>query len=83
MPSLYTKQLRRLSIFVVLLAAACFGQPAHPSNAGAQQDKPYVLLISIDGFRYDYAERDHATNLLAFGKSGAHPQIGPPLSRRQ
>jgi alkaline phosphatase D len=70
MPSLYTKQLRRLSIFVVLLAAACFGQPAHPPNAGAQQDKPYVLLISIDGFRYDYAERDHATNLLAFGKSG-------------
>ena len=70
MPSLYTKQLRRFSIFVVLLAAACFGQPAHPPNAGAQQDKPYVLLISIDGFRYDYAERDHASNLLAFGKSG-------------
>jgi predicted AlkP superfamily pyrophosphatase or phosphodiesterase len=62
--------LRKFSIFVVLLGAACFGQPAHPSNAGAQQDKPYVLLISIDGFRYDYAERDHATNLLAFGKSG-------------
>jgi predicted AlkP superfamily pyrophosphatase or phosphodiesterase len=67
---LYTKRLRRFSIFVVLLAAACLGQPAHPPNAGAQQDKPYVLLISIDGFRYDYAERDHATNLLAFGKSG-------------
>ncbi len=48
----------------------CFGQPAHPLNAPAQQDKPYVLLISIDGFRYDYAERDHATNLLALGKSG-------------
>jgi predicted AlkP superfamily pyrophosphatase or phosphodiesterase len=70
MPSLYTKQLRRFPIFVVLLAAACFGQLAHSPNAGAQQDKPYVLLISIDGFRYDYAERDHATNLLAFGKSG-------------
>jgi predicted AlkP superfamily pyrophosphatase or phosphodiesterase len=36
----------------------------------AQQDKPYVLLISIDGFRYDYAARDHATNLLALAQSG-------------
>ena len=45
-------------------------QPSHPLNAPSQQDKPYVLLISLDGFRYDYAERDHATNLLALGKSG-------------
>jgi predicted AlkP superfamily pyrophosphatase or phosphodiesterase len=48
----------------------CFGQPVHPLNAPFQQDKPYVLLISLDGFRYDYAERDHAMNLLALGKSG-------------
>jgi alkaline phosphatase D len=48
----------------------CFGQPAHPLNAPSQQDKPYVLLISLDGFRYDYAERDHAANLLALAKSG-------------
>jgi hypothetical protein len=29
----------------------CFAQPAHPLNAPSQQDKPYVLLISLDGFR--------------------------------
>ncbi len=67
---------RRLYALSSILFAALglgFGQPAppaHPLNAPAQQDKPYVLLISLDGFRYDYAERDHATNLLAFGKSG-------------
>jgi predicted AlkP superfamily pyrophosphatase or phosphodiesterase len=58
-------------LFVLgLFFGTCFGQPVHPLNALSQQDKPYVLLISLDGFRYDYAERDHATNLLALGQSG-------------
>jgi len=35
-------------------------------NSQEQQDKPYVILISIDGFRYDYAERFDANNLLDF-----------------
>jgi predicted AlkP superfamily pyrophosphatase or phosphodiesterase len=64
-----TDRLRALcSLFLFL--GPCFGQPAHPANAPAQQDKPYVLLISLDGFRFDYAARDHAANLLALGKSG-------------
>ncbi len=64
---------RQLGIFLFLFLGPCFSQPAppaHPPNAPSQQDKPYVLLISLDGFRYDYAERDHATNLLALGRSG-------------
>jgi len=60
---------RRLFVLFLFLGF-CFGQPAHPLNAPAQQDKPYVLLISLDGFRYDYAERDNATNLLALGHGG-------------
>ena len=39
------------------------GQPASP--------RPYVVLVSLDGFRYDYAEKYHATHLLAIGKAGA------------
>jgi alkaline phosphatase D len=39
------------------------GQPA-PS-------RPYVVLVSLDGFRYDYAEKYHATHLLEIGKAGA------------
>jgi predicted AlkP superfamily pyrophosphatase or phosphodiesterase len=61
---------RALWIVLLLSLGPCFGQPPHPPNALAQQDKPYVLLISLDGFRYDYAERDHATNLLALGQRG-------------
>jgi predicted AlkP superfamily pyrophosphatase or phosphodiesterase len=57
------KRQHALWIVLFLVLGPCFGRPA-------PQDKPYVLLISLDGFRYDYAERDHATNLLALGQSG-------------
>lgn len=39
-------------------------------NSLAQQQKPYVILISSDGFRYDYAKKFHAENLLAFSSRG-------------
>jgi alkaline phosphatase D len=29
-----------------------------------------VVLVSLDGFRWDYAKRDNATHLLALGKQG-------------
>ena len=40
------------------------------SNSKEQQDKPYVILISADGFRYDYAEKYHAEHLLALASDG-------------
>ena len=32
---------------------------------------PYVVLVSLDGFRYDYAQRDKARHLLAIRDEGA------------
>jgi predicted AlkP superfamily pyrophosphatase or phosphodiesterase len=40
-------------------------------NSPEQQKKPYVILISADGFRYDYAEKYQATHLLALSSNGA------------
>ncbi|MBS1519354.1 MAG: alkaline phosphatase family protein [Bacteroidetes bacterium] len=40
------------------------------SNGAEQQDKPYVILISADGFRYDYAEKYKAEHLLALANGG-------------
>lgn len=40
------------------------------TNSIEQQQKPYVILISVDGFRYDYAKKYHAVNLLALGSQG-------------
>jgi predicted AlkP superfamily pyrophosphatase or phosphodiesterase len=33
----------------------------HGPNAAAQQAKPYVVLVSLDGFRYDYARKPSQT----------------------
>ncbi len=35
-------------------------------NSDNQLGKPYVILVSLDGFRYDYAKRYKANNLLSF-----------------
>jgi predicted AlkP superfamily pyrophosphatase or phosphodiesterase/glycerophosphoryl diester phosphodiesterase len=40
------------------------------SNSSANQKKPYVILISLDGFRYDYAEKHQAKHIQALGKQG-------------
>ncbi|QEC66180.1 alkaline phosphatase family protein [Panacibacter ginsenosidivorans] len=39
-------------------------------NSATQQQKPYVILISADGFRYDFAEKYNAENLLRLSKEG-------------
>jgi alkaline phosphatase D len=40
------------------------------ANSKAAQAQHYVVLVSLDGFRWDYAKRDGATHLLALGKHG-------------
>lgn len=40
------------------------------SNSVQQQQKPYVILISADGFRYDLADKYQATNLQRLRSSG-------------
>src|SRR6187549_2966301 len=43
---------------------------ARRKNAAAQMNKPYVILISADGFRYDYANKYNAVNLLKLRRTG-------------
>jgi predicted AlkP superfamily pyrophosphatase or phosphodiesterase len=48
----------------------------HGPNAPEQQKKPYLILVSLDGFRYDYASKYGAPNLEAIAKSGASAPDG-------
>ena len=48
----------------------------HGPNAPTQRSKHYVILVSLDGFRYDYASQYGAKNLLALAKSGASAPQG-------
>jgi len=44
------------------------------SNAVQQQDKPYIILISADGFRYDYTGKHNAQHLKQLAIAGVEAQ---------
>ena len=47
-------------------------------NAAISKSKPYVILISADGFRYDYAKKYNAKNLLKLAESGVEAESMMP-----
>ncbi|MGF6850592.1 putative AlkP superfamily pyrophosphatase or phosphodiesterase [Chitinophaga sp. W3I9] len=47
-------------------------------NSATQQSRPYVIMISIDGFRYDYAEKYNAQNLLRLSGAGVRATAMQP-----
>ncbi len=61
-----------LIFFIETLAAQDTVQHviAGRQNEDSQEKKPYVILISADGFRFDLAEKYHAKNLLRLRDSG-------------
>jgi len=66
-----------LALLALAFGLGAVGQQALPvihvdngANSAAAQGQHYVVLVSLDGFRWDYARRDGATHLLALGKHG-------------
>lgn len=47
-------------------------------NSPEQQAKPYVILISVDGFRHDYVEKHNTTFLRELGKQGVRAKYMRP-----
>jgi alkaline phosphatase D len=45
-------------------------------NSERARAQHYVVLVSLDGFRWDYARRDGAKHLLALGKQGVSAPEG-------
>jgi predicted AlkP superfamily pyrophosphatase or phosphodiesterase len=71
------------ALLILIVAAVCSAQSPspvievpNPPNAPAQQAKHYVVLVSLDGFRYDYAGKYGAKNLLAMATRGASTPAG-------
>lgn len=48
----------------------------NPPNLVAQQNKHYVVLVSLDGFRYDYAREYGAPHLDEMAQDGASTPTG-------
>lgn len=64
--------MRRRAFLLALLGALLGG--CHPAPAPPPREAPYVVLVSLDGFRHDYPERfptPHLRRLAARGARGA------------
>jgi predicted AlkP superfamily pyrophosphatase or phosphodiesterase len=71
-----------VAVFLIALSLRAWTQqpalnPALPlvhtengPNSAVAQKAHYLVLVSLDGFRWDYAKRDGAAHLLALGKQG-------------
>ena len=78
--SLLTAFLLTLGVFAASFIAQGQGTAFNPAlpivhvdngpNSAQAQSQHYLVLVSLDGFRWDYATRDNATHLLAIGKAG-------------
>jgi len=75
-PFLNALFLAALTVAVCLAAPASQAQTPqivhtdHGPNSAQAQKQHYVVLVSLDGFRWDYARKYGATHLLALGKQG-------------
>src|ERR1700752_2236464 len=73
-----------LAVLLLLLAQRwCAAQATgsvvevpNPPNTVAKQSAHYVVLVSLDGFRYDYATKFGAKNLIAMAARGASAPDG-------
>jgi predicted AlkP superfamily pyrophosphatase or phosphodiesterase len=69
-----------LALLMLFFSMSVFSQPGNADTAQVvipnrynsieAQTKPYVIMISADGFRYDYAKKYNAQNLLNFSDIG-------------
>ena len=64
------KKVTRIVTLLLGLLGIC-GLWQAPIAAQTAPDRPYVVLVSLDGFRYDYAERYQASHILAIRDAGA------------
>jgi predicted AlkP superfamily pyrophosphatase or phosphodiesterase len=64
--------LRLLAAVVALLVLAACAPRTTPSSAGtpAPEERPYIIVVSFDGFRHDYLDRVRAPNFSRIAKSG-------------
>jgi len=66
-----------LCVFIPFLGLSQPKESGHSERIEGRQNaewalnKPYVVMISLDGFRHDYAEKFQATNLLKIEEEGS------------
>lgn len=67
-----------LGALALALSAACASAPRADVSASAEGERPYVVLVSFDGFRHDYADRWQAPTLQRVAREGARARALVP-----
>lgn len=70
-------KMKMLLLLAIGLALGCENR-TDPPTAQEMDDRPFVIMVSIDGFRHDYAEKFEATNILSMRESGAWAEAMVP-----
>ena len=73
--------IRTLSLLLVVLTASLSGQQAGSggTNSAGQRDKPYVILVSLDGFKAEYLDRFELPSLRRVMERGARAKAMVPV----
>lgn len=74
------KEILRVFLFALLVFGTA-GQAAGSGgvNASDQRDKPYLVLVSIDGFRWDYQAHNDTPTLDRIAASGVRAESMKPV----
>ena len=73
--------IRTLSLLLVVLTASLSGQQAGSggTNSADHRDKPYVILVSLDGFKAEYLDRFELPSLRRVMERGARAKAMVPV----
>ncbi|TVQ44969.1 MAG: alkaline phosphatase family protein [Saprospirales bacterium] len=77
--SSFRKDLRKLGLFFLLLIGLFLSSCGDRKTAKEIVDRPTVVVLSLDGFRWDYAEHTHTPNLDKIAKNGVVAQSFIPV----
>ncbi|MCB2197078.1 MAG: ectonucleotide pyrophosphatase/phosphodiesterase [Bacteroidetes bacterium] len=65
----------KLLFFLLIVVVGCNNQPSQKNSLA---DKPYVVMLSMDGFRWDYPEKANTPNLDSIEKIGVRADASIP-----
>jgi predicted AlkP superfamily phosphohydrolase/phosphomutase len=70
-----------LALMSWLIGAIAFAEskPSGGTNSPEQANKPYLVLVSIDGFRWDFADRYGASAINGIGERGLVAEALQPV----
>lgn len=65
----------KLLFFLIIVVVGCTNQPFQKDSLA---DRPYVVMLSMDGFRWDYPEKANTPNLDSIEKIGVRADASIP-----